>query len=120
MESFATDAAERKMDPRVIGADDIKWSFSTASGRQPSGERFDGEVIGVYELRDFKMSRAQMFYFDEAALVSSWNAPHEELEANETLIGRNRIRLVMVSDPFSALTNELCAEEFFLDVDVAG
>ena len=25
------------------------------------------EVIGLYQLRDFKLARAQMFYFDEAA-----------------------------------------------------
>jgi len=24
-------------------------------------------VIGLYQLRDFKLARAQMFYFDEAA-----------------------------------------------------
>ena len=37
-------------------------------GISPSGELFDGEVIGLYELRDFKLARAQMFYFDEAAV----------------------------------------------------
>jgi hypothetical protein len=28
---------------------------------------FDGEVIGLYDLHKFKLARAQMFYFDEAA-----------------------------------------------------
>jgi ketosteroid isomerase-like protein len=63
-------AAERKMDPRVIGADDHQVVILYHQrGVSPSGERFDGEVIGLYELRDFRLSRAQMFYFDEAALV---------------------------------------------------
>jgi ketosteroid isomerase-like protein len=63
-------ATERKMDPRVIGADDHQVVILYHQrGVSPSGERFDGEVIGLYELRDFKLSRAQMFYFDEAALA---------------------------------------------------
>jgi ketosteroid isomerase-like protein len=63
-------AAERKMDPRIIGADDHQVVILYHQrGVSPSGERFDGEVIGLYELRDFKLSRAQMFYFDEAALT---------------------------------------------------
>jgi len=61
-------AAERAMDPRVIGASDHEVVILYHQrGVSPSGERFDGEVIGLYELRDFKLSRAQMFYFDEAA-----------------------------------------------------
>lgn len=61
-------AAERKMDPRVIGADDHEVAILYHQrGVSPSGERVDCEVIGLYELRDFKLSRAQMFYFDEAA-----------------------------------------------------
>ena len=62
-------AAERKMNPRVIGADDHQVVILYHQrGVSPSGEQFDGEVIGLYELRDFKLSRAQMFYFDEAAV----------------------------------------------------
>ena len=62
--------AERKMDPRVLGADDQQVIvLYHQRGVTPSGERFDGEVIGLYELRDFKLARAQMFYFDEAALA---------------------------------------------------
>jgi len=63
-------ARERKMDPRVIGADDHQVvMLYHQRGVSPGGERFDGQVIGLYELRDFKLSRAQMFYFDEASLV---------------------------------------------------
>ena len=60
--------AERRMDPQVIGADDRRVVILYHQrGVSPSGERFDGEVIGLYDLRDFKLARAQMFYFDEAA-----------------------------------------------------
>jgi ketosteroid isomerase-like protein len=63
-------ASERKMNPQVIGADEHQVVIRYHQrGVSPSGERFDGEVIGLYELRDFKLARAQMFYFDEAALV---------------------------------------------------
>lgn len=41
--------------------------FYIIRGCQPERERFGGEVTGLYELRDFKLARAQMFYFDEAA-----------------------------------------------------
>jgi ketosteroid isomerase-like protein len=61
--------AERRMNPRVIGANDrgevvILYHQRGVSG---TGERFDTEVVGVYEIRDGKLARAQMFYFDEAA-----------------------------------------------------
>ena len=62
--------AERRMDPQVIGADERRVVILYHQrGASPSGERFDGEVIGLYDLRDFKLARAQMFYFDEAACV---------------------------------------------------
>jgi ketosteroid isomerase-like protein len=62
--------AERRMDPQVIGADDRRVVILYHQrGASPSGERFDGEVIGLYDLREFKLARAQMFYFDEAACV---------------------------------------------------
>src|SRR5262245_21965997 len=65
---FQPTAAERQMTPRVIGADDHEVAILYHQrGVSPSGERVDCEVIGLYELRDFKLSRAQMFYFDEAA-----------------------------------------------------
>lgn len=33
------------------------------------GERIDMETLGLYEVRDKKFARAQMFYFDTAALL---------------------------------------------------
>jgi uncharacterized protein len=74
-------AAERKMDPRVLGADDHRVIILYRQrGVSPSGERFDGEVIGLYELRDFKLSRAQMFHFDEAALAQFLDRATRELK----------------------------------------
>lgn len=74
-------AAERKMDPQVIGADEHQVVILYRQrGVSPSGERFDGEVIGLYELRDSKLSRAQMFYFDEAALAQFLQRATRELQ----------------------------------------
>ena len=57
--------AERRMYPRVVGASGnevvILWQQRGAS---PNGERCDSEVLGFYRLRDGKLARAQMFYFD--------------------------------------------------------
>jgi ketosteroid isomerase-like protein len=73
-------AVERKMDPRVIGADEHQVVILYRQrGVSRSGERFDGEVIGLYELRDFKLSRAQMFYFDEEALAQFLQRAAHEL-----------------------------------------
>lgn len=63
-------AADRRLDPRVVAASDsevvVHW---TQRGLSPSGERFEGEVLGLYRLRDGKLVRAQMFYFDAAAVA---------------------------------------------------
>lgn len=62
-------AAERKMDPRVVAASDdevvVLWH---QRGVSSTGERFDGEVLGLYRFRDAKLARAQMFYFDTTAV----------------------------------------------------
>ena len=60
--------AERRMDPRVVAASDdevvVLWH---QRGRSPTGESCDGEVLALYKLRDGKLIRGQMFYFDTAA-----------------------------------------------------
>jgi ketosteroid isomerase-like protein len=77
-------AAERKMDPHVIGADDKQVVvLYHQRGVSPSGEGFDGDVIGLYELHDFKLARAQMFYFDEAALAQFLHRAAHELKQTE-------------------------------------
>ena len=57
--------AERKMDPRVVAAagDEVVVLWRQR-GIAPAGERFDGEVLALYKLRNGKLIRAQMFYFD--------------------------------------------------------
>jgi ketosteroid isomerase-like protein len=53
--------AERHMDPRVVAATEnevvVHWH---QRGRSPSGERFDGEAFGLYEVRDGKFARADV------------------------------------------------------------
>ena len=62
--------AERRMDPRVVAASEdevvVLWR---QRGVTPAGERFDGEVLGLYQVREGKLARAKMFYFDTAAVV---------------------------------------------------
>jgi ketosteroid isomerase-like protein len=64
-------ASERHLDPRVIAATDeevvVHWR---QKGVTPSGDRIDTPVLGLYLLRDGKLARAQMFYFDPAAVLS--------------------------------------------------
>jgi len=57
------------MDPRIVAAGGeevvVLWR---QRGVSPAGERFDGPVLGLYRVRGGKLARAQMFYFDTAAL----------------------------------------------------
>lgn len=59
---------ERRMAPRVVAASDdevvVLWH---QRGISPAKQQFDDEVLGLYQLRDGKLARAQMFYFDTAA-----------------------------------------------------
>ena len=70
-EAFQPDETERRMDPRVVAAGEdegvVLWR---QRGVSPSGERFEGEVLGLYQLRDGKLARAQMFYFDTVAVAN--------------------------------------------------
>jgi uncharacterized protein len=62
--------AERSMDPRVIAAHDrevVVLYHQRALNR--AGEHFDAPVLGLYEVRDRKFARAQMFHYDTAAVV---------------------------------------------------
>jgi len=58
------------MDPRVVAASDdevvVRWR---QRGTTPGGDRLDSPVLALYELRDGKLARAQMFYFDPTAVV---------------------------------------------------
>jgi ketosteroid isomerase-like protein len=62
-------AAERQLHPEVIAAADdrvvVRWH---QRGRSPAGLCFDGHVLGLYEVREQRLARAQMFYFDPDAV----------------------------------------------------
>jgi ketosteroid isomerase-like protein len=61
--------AERRMDARVVASDgDEAVVLWCQRGINKKGERFDGEVLGLYRLRNGKLARAQMFYFDTDAV----------------------------------------------------
>jgi ketosteroid isomerase-like protein len=61
--------AERRMDPRVIASDgsDVVVLYHQRAV-DASGARLDTEVLGLYQVRDERLVRAQMFYFDEVGL----------------------------------------------------
>jgi ketosteroid isomerase-like protein len=72
--------AERRMDPRVVAAagDEVVVLWQQR-GVAPAGERFEGEVLALYKLRDGKLVRAQMFYFDTVAVAKFLAKATEEM-----------------------------------------
>jgi ketosteroid isomerase-like protein len=63
--------AERRMDPQVVGSGGEQVAVVyTQRALAAGGERFEAPVMGLYEVRDGKFARAQMFHFDTAALVT--------------------------------------------------
>jgi ketosteroid isomerase-like protein len=70
-EPFQPGETERRMNPRVVAASEdqgvVLWR---QRGVSPSGERFEGEVLGLYQIREGKLARAQMFCFDTVAVAS--------------------------------------------------
>ena len=62
--------AERRMEPRVVASNHgevvVEYRHRAVS---PAGERIDFPVLALYEVRDGKLTRAQMFHFDTAALT---------------------------------------------------
>ena len=73
--------AERRMDPRVVAANEnevvVLWR---QRGLSPTGERFDGEVVGFYQVREGKLARSQLFYFDTVAVASFLDKAIEQPE----------------------------------------
>jgi ketosteroid isomerase-like protein len=63
--------AERRMDPRVVATagEEVTVAF-TQRALGPDGERFESPVVGLYEVRDGKLARAQMFHYDTAAILA--------------------------------------------------
>ena len=82
--------AERRMDPRVVAATEREVVvLYRQRGVSPSGQRFDGEVLGLYEVRDGKFARAQMFYFDAVAVQRFLVTAEAEASSRSTTATRN-------------------------------
>ena len=62
---------ERSVDARVVAAGDdeavVLWH---QKGVGPDGKRLDSPVLGLYRVRNGKLARVQMFYFDSSVVVS--------------------------------------------------
>jgi ketosteroid isomerase-like protein len=63
-------ANDRAMDARVIAScgDEVAVLYHQR-GRDAQGNTYDGQVMGLYEVADRKLRRAQMFYYDTEALL---------------------------------------------------
>jgi hypothetical protein len=44
------------------------WCCSGSGDAAPTGEPFDGPVLGLYEIQAGRLARAQMFSFDTVSL----------------------------------------------------
>jgi len=76
--------AERRMDPRVLSENDGEVVvLYHQRALAPDGERFDSPVIGLYEVRDGKLARAQMFHYDTAA-INAFLERAREANASQT------------------------------------
>jgi uncharacterized protein len=63
--------AERRVDPRVVAAEGEQVTvLYTQRALGPDGERFESPVLGLYEVRDGKLARAQMFHYDTVAILA--------------------------------------------------
>jgi uncharacterized protein len=65
---FQPTAADRRLEPRVVASSGdevvVLWQ---QRGVDAEGKRFQCPVLGLYEVRERKLVRAQMFYFDTTA-----------------------------------------------------
>jgi ketosteroid isomerase-like protein len=59
------------MDPRVVATagEEVIVAY-THRALSPDGERFESPVLGLYEVRDGKLVRAQMFHYDTAGILA--------------------------------------------------
>ena len=62
---------ERRMDARVVATNGAEVAVVyTQRALAPDGERFEAPVAALYEVRDGKFARAQMFHYDTAAILA--------------------------------------------------
>lgn len=80
------DEDDRRLEPRVVAANGdevvIHWQ---QKGVSRTGERINTPVLGLYRLRDGKLARAQMFYFDPAAVVAFLSGANASGEATKAV-----------------------------------
>jgi ketosteroid isomerase-like protein len=68
-ESLQPTATERQMDPEAIAAAGDRVVVRWHQGRcSLARQGFDGQVLGLYEVREGRLVRAQMFLFDTEAV----------------------------------------------------
>jgi ketosteroid isomerase-like protein len=64
-------AQERRMDARVVAAQDEEVAVVYRQrALSPTGERLDAPVFALYQVRDGKFARAQMFHYDTAEILA--------------------------------------------------
>jgi len=73
------------MDPRVVGTGGnevvVLWR---QRGVDPSGERLDEEVLGLYRVVDSKLAFGQMFYFDPVVVERFLSSAAEQSTPGST------------------------------------
>jgi ketosteroid isomerase-like protein len=73
---FQPTGAEQRLDPRVVAASgDTVVVLWHQRGLDAAGNRFHCPVLGLYRVRDRKLARAQMFYFDTSATADFLSLP---------------------------------------------
>jgi ketosteroid isomerase-like protein len=84
--------ATRRLDPRVVGATEdevaVLWQQRAVS---PAGEGLETPVLGVYQVRNEKLTRAQMFYFDPAAVNDFLARAHARVQADSARAHREGV-----------------------------
>jgi ketosteroid isomerase-like protein len=88
--------AARRLDPRVVGATEdevvVLWQQRAVS---PAGEGLDTPVLAIYQIRDGKLARAQMFYFDPVGVNDFLARANRQLQTDSERAHPDGIREVL-------------------------
>ena len=81
--------SDRGLDARVVASSEdevvVLWH---QRGRDRAGRQLDTPVLGLYQVRDGKLARGQMFYFDPASVCSFLASASRHLEQRTEHRGR--------------------------------
>jgi ketosteroid isomerase-like protein len=62
--------SERRMDPEIVAANDedvvVRYTWKARDG---ANRTFETETLACYKIRDGKLARAQMYYYDLTGLL---------------------------------------------------